>query len=105
MEDLLVFYQEEGQKQKLKKWEDSVARSRELIGNCEDKLADLQSRGDPKDKTEVEEQIVLAKVRFVFVCLFNGLIVSSLKDKGRHVELLMRERSSQRFTQTLEIAL
>ena len=86
-----------------------MARSRELIGNCEDKLADLQSRGDPKDKTEVEEQIVLAKVRFVFiclfVCLFNCLIVSSLKDKGRHVELLMRERSSQRFTQTSEIAL
>ena len=43
---------------------------KELMGNCEDKLEELKSKGDPKDSKDVEEQIILANVRLKFVCLF-----------------------------------
>ena len=64
LEELLILYHEEGQREKINKWEDSVARVKDLMGSCEDKLADLKSKGDPKDKKEVEEQIDLANVSF-----------------------------------------
>lgn len=51
---------EQGEKQKLKNWENWTARIKEVMGNCEDKLADLKSKGEPKDEKDVEEQMILA---------------------------------------------
>lgn len=70
LEYLLLFHEEENKRQKLSKWEDSVTRMKELMGNCEDKLEELKSKGDPKDSKDAEEQIILANVRLKFVCLF-----------------------------------
>ena len=59
---------EQGEKQKLKNWENWTARIKEVMGNCEDKLADLKSKGEPKDEKDVEEQMILANVRFAVCC-------------------------------------
>lgn len=59
---------EQGEKQKLKNWENWTARIKEVMGNCEDKLADLKSKGEPKDEKDLEEQTILANVRFVVCC-------------------------------------
>ena len=61
--------QEHGERQKLKNWENWTIRIKELMGDCEDKMADLKSKEEPKDGKELEEQIVLANVRFVICCL------------------------------------
>ena len=72
---------EHGKRQKLQNWENWTTRIKELMGDCEDKLADLKSKGEPKDGKVLEEQIILAKVRCVlkrflyrdtvlFICLF-----------------------------------
>lgn len=63
LEELLESQREEEKNQKLQKWEDWKARIKYFFGNCEDKLADLKSKGDPKDKKDIEEQIALNKVR------------------------------------------
>ena len=63
LEELLESRREEEKNQKLQKWEDWKAHVKKSIGNCEDKLADLKSKGDPQDKNDIEEQIALNKVR------------------------------------------
>ena len=63
LEELLESQREEEKNQKLQKWEDWKAHIKHSFGNCEDKLADLKSKGDPKDKKDIEEQIALNKVR------------------------------------------
>ena len=60
---------EHGERQKLKNWENWTTRIKELMGGCEDKLADLKSKEEPKDGKELEEQIIFANVRFVIYCL------------------------------------
>ena len=60
---------EHGKRQKLQNWENWTTRIKELMGDCEDKLADLKSKGEPKDGKDLEEQIILAKVRFVIYYL------------------------------------
>lgn len=85
--------QEQGEKQKMKNWENWTTRIKELMSDCDDKLADLKSKGEPEDGKDVEEQIILANVRFILrfvfplqgtdfvclcVCLFLLLEVISL---------------------------
>lgn len=60
---------EHGERQKLQNWENWTIRIKELMGDCEDKLAGLKSKGEPKDGKDLEEQIILANVRFVVYCL------------------------------------
>ena len=56
--------QNEEKERKLKQWEIWIIRITELEKKCQKKLGDLKSKGEPQDKTEVEDQIVLAKVSF-----------------------------------------
>lgn len=56
---------EQGEKQKLQNWENWTIRIKELMGDYEDKMADLKSKGEPKDGKDLEEQIILANVRVV----------------------------------------
>lgn len=58
-----------GQRQKLKNWENWTTRIKELMGDCEDKLADLKSKEEPKDGKELEQQIIIANVRSGICCL------------------------------------
>ena len=81
---------EHGERQKLQNWENWTIRIKKLMGDCEDKLEDLKSKGEPKDGKDLEEQIILANVRFVvcyrslyrdialFVCLFVCCLVISV---------------------------
>lgn len=56
--------QNEEKGKKLKQWEIWIIRITELEKKCQGKLGDLKSKGEPRDKTEVEDQIVLAEVSF-----------------------------------------
>ena len=56
--------QNEEKDKKLKQWEIWIIRITELEKKCQEKLGDLKSKGEPQDKTEVEDQIVLAEVSF-----------------------------------------
>ena len=58
----LYVQQNEEREQKLRQWEIWVIRITQLEDKCQEKLKDLKSKGDPHDKKDVEEQIVLAKV-------------------------------------------
>ena len=60
----LRFQQNEEREQKLRQWEIWIIRITELEKKCQEKLGDLKSKGEPQDKTEVENQIILAKVSF-----------------------------------------
>ena len=53
---------EHEEKQKLTNWENWSSRIKELMGNCEDNLADIKSKGEPKDGKDLEEQMILANV-------------------------------------------
>lgn len=57
---------EQGEERKLKNWKHRVSRINELMNDCEDKLANVKSKGDPKNRKEAEEQIISANVRFHF---------------------------------------
>lgn len=57
--------QNEEREQKLKHWEIWVIRITEQEKKCQEKLEDLKSKGEPKDKKDIEDQIILAKVSFV----------------------------------------
>lgn len=48
----------------MRQWEIWIIRITELEKKCQEKLGDLKSKGEPQDKTEVEDQIILAKVSF-----------------------------------------
>ena len=69
--------EERGEEQKVKHWKNRTARIQELMNDCDDKLADLKSKGDPKDRRDVEEQIFLAKVLKLpkISCFFPLLIL------------------------------
>ena len=56
--------QNEEKDKKLRQWEIWIIRITELEKKCQEKLGDLKSKGEPQDKTEVEDQIVLAEVSF-----------------------------------------
>jgi len=60
----LRFQQNEEREQKLRQWEIWIIRITELEKKCQEKLGDLKSKGEPQDKMEVEDQIILAKVSF-----------------------------------------
>ena len=60
----LYVQQNEEKEQKLKQWEIWIIRITEVEKKCQEKLGDLKSKGEPQDKTEVEDQIVLAEVSF-----------------------------------------
>ena len=60
----LYVRQNEEKEQKLKQWEIWIIRITEVEKKCHEKLGDLKSKGEPQDKTEVEDQIVLAEVSF-----------------------------------------
>lgn len=60
----IYFQQNEEKEKKLKQWEIWVIRINKLQGECQEKVKDLKSKGDPRDKKDLEEQIVLAKVSF-----------------------------------------
>lgn len=60
----LYVRQNEEKEQKLKQWEIWIIRITEVEKKCKEKLGDLKSKGEPQDKTEVEDQIVLAEVSF-----------------------------------------
>ena len=64
----LRFQQNEEREQKLRQWEIWIIRITELEKKCQEKLGDLKSKGEPQDKTEVENQIILAKVSFKVMC-------------------------------------
>lgn len=61
---LLLYHEEEGKRQKLSKWEDSVTHMKKLMGNCDEKLEELKLKGDPNDRKEADEQVALAKVSY-----------------------------------------
>ena len=56
--------QNEEKERKLKQWEIWIIRITELEKKCQEKLGDLKSKGEPQNKSEVEDQIVLAEVSF-----------------------------------------
>lgn len=60
--------------QKLKKWEIWIIRITERERKCQEKLDLLKSKGEPEDKKDVEEQMILAKVSLLtYVLLLFGL--------------------------------
>ena len=54
--------QNEEREQKLKQWEIWIIRITQLEKKCQEKLKDLKSKREPKDKKGLEDQIILAKV-------------------------------------------
>lgn len=68
--DNLNLKQEEDKTEKIQRWEIWIIRIRELLDKCKEKMKDLKSKGEPQNKKDVKEQIVLAKVRAVYVCMF-----------------------------------
>lgn len=46
----------------MKKWEIWIVRINELEKKCQGKLDNLKSKGEPEDKKEAQDQIILAKV-------------------------------------------
>ena len=60
LQDRLLFHQEMGKK--IVKWEEFSSHMRELMENCRMKLQVLRSKGDPKVRKDVDEQMILADV-------------------------------------------
>ncbi|XP_068690393.1 utrophin-like [Montipora foliosa] len=60
LKDLLLFHEEEGKRRKFSNWEEITVRMKELMASCQEKLQDLRSKGDPKDRKDVDEQVILA---------------------------------------------
>lgn len=72
----IYFQQNEEKEKKLKQWEIWVIRINKLQGECQEKVKDLKSKGDPHDKKDLEEQIVLAKVSFFLSVSVNLYVLS-----------------------------
>lgn len=68
--DNLNLKQEEDKTEKIQRWEIWIIRIRELLDKCKGKMKDLKSKGEPQNKKDVREQIVLAEVRTLYVCMF-----------------------------------
>ena len=62
LEWLALLYQGKESEQKLKKWELWFARIQDLINQSEVNLTALKCKGDPKQKEDIEEQMILTKV-------------------------------------------
>lgn len=77
----IYFQQNEEKEKKLKQWEIWVIRINKLQGECQEKVKDLKSKGDPHDKKDLEEQIVLAKVSF-FLSVSKNLYVLSVYQRN-----------------------
>ena len=93
----IYFQQNEEKEKKLKQWEIWVIRINKLQGECQEKVKDLKSKGDPHDKKDLEEQIVLAKVS-LFLSVSENLYVLSVYQrndspgmKGEHEKSLLKE--------------
>lgn len=68
--DNLNLKQEEDKTEKIHRWEIWIIRIRELLDKCKEKMKDLKSKGEPQNKKDVKEQIILAEVRTVYMCMF-----------------------------------
>lgn len=64
LEDILY---QKGEEQKVTEWKNRTTRIHILIKDCGDKMAELQAKGNPKDRGDAEEQITLSKV--LRICL------------------------------------
>ena len=54
--------QEQDKVEKIERWEVWIIRIRNLQYQCQEKAAALKSAGEPQNKKDVEEQMILAKV-------------------------------------------
>ena len=61
--DNLSLKQQEDKSEKIQRWEIWIIRIRELKDKCQEKMRDLKSNSEPKNKKDVEEQIIQADVR------------------------------------------
>lgn len=59
--------QEEEKTEKVERWEIWIIRIRELQDKCQGKVEDLKSKDEPKNKKDVEEQIILANVSMMII--------------------------------------
>ena len=69
LEDILY---QKGEEQKVTEWKNRTTRIHILIKDCGDKMAELQAKGNPKDRGDAEEQITLSKV--LRICLKFSLL-------------------------------
>ena len=58
----LSLKQEQEKVEKIERWEIWIIRIRKLQDQCQEKAAALKSAGEPQNKKDVEEQMILAKV-------------------------------------------
>lgn len=58
----LSLKQEEEKVEKIERWELWIVRIRKLQDQCQQKAEALKSTGEPKNKKEVEEQMILTMV-------------------------------------------
>ena len=58
----LSMKQKQEKVEKIERWELWIIRIRKLQDQCQEKAAALKSAGEPKNKKDVEEQMILAKV-------------------------------------------
>lgn len=58
----LSLKQEQDKVEKIERWEIWIIRIRNLQYQCQEKAAALKSAGEPQNKKDVEEQMILAKV-------------------------------------------
>lgn len=59
--------QEQEKAEKIERWKIWIIRIRELQDQCQEKAKALKSTGEPQNKKDVEEQMILAKVSLYFV--------------------------------------
>lgn len=88
-------HQNKEKEQKLKQWEIWVVRMTEKENKCQEKLRDLKSKGEPQDKKEVEDQIILAKVslflkRMCFILNLNMSVFPGLRLQMNKLKLRPR---------------
>lgn len=62
LQDLLLIHEEMEKRKKIVKWEQLSSHMKELMENCRLKLQVLRSKGDPKVRKDVDEQMILADV-------------------------------------------
>ena len=62
MEWLLLVYHGKEKEQKLMRWDMWNVRIKEHLKKSEENLASLKSKGEPKDKQDIEEHVILANV-------------------------------------------
>lgn len=63
----LSLKQEEEKVEKIERWELWIIRIRKLQDQCQQNAEALKSTGEPKNKKEVEEQMILTKVSQYFL--------------------------------------